>query len=157
MKTKITVISTLNITDVKGRALRMTTGNERGPKRLLDITRKLLVVSLFVLLTELACTGAYAQCNNRFKVETNSTGKMNDGRVTVKMPGAAPYNVYLYKETATGDVLVKEYKKVSAAEVQFINLSTEPLYLVKVEFLALQKSPKCFSRMTLVRFLTGND
>lgn len=151
------MISTLNITDVKARALRITSGNESASKRLPGITRKLLVAVLLLLLTEFCCTGAYAQCDNRFKVQTNSTGKTNDGRVIVKMPGAAPYNVYLYKETAAGDVLVKEYKNVSAAEVQFINLSTEPLYLVKVEFLALQKSPKCFSRMTLVRFLTGNE
>lgn len=151
------MISTLNITDVKACALRTASGNDSAPKRLLEISRKLLVVSLLLLLTELACPGAYAQCDNRFKVETNSTGITNDGRVTVKLPGAATYNVYLYKETPTGDVLVKEYKKASSAEVQFTNLSTEPLYLVKVEFLALQKSPKCFSRMTLVRFLTGNE
>lgn len=151
------MISTLNITDVKAQALQITVGNESAPKRLLEIIRKLLFVSLLLLLTELACPGAYAQCNNRFNVETSSTGKTNDGRVTVKLPGATPYNVYLYKETATGDVLVKEYKQVSGAQVQFSNLSTEPLYLVKVEFLALQKSPKCFSRMTLVRFLTGNQ
>ena len=150
------MISILNITDVKANAFRINTGNGRVPKQFLKIPQKALVLSLLMFLAVLACPTAYAQCDNQFKVETSSNGKMNDGRVTVKIPGAAPYNVYLYKETATGDVLVKEHQKVSASEVQFTNLSTEPLYLVKVEFLALYKTPKCFSRMTLVRFLSGN-
>lgn len=116
---------------------------------------KYLLFLLFICCTGLGTEKVFGQCDNRFSFEAINGG--TSGKIIVRLPGKPTYNVFLYRETATGDVLVKEYRNINHKQVEFINLSIEPLYLVKVEFLSLKDKPKCFSRTTLVRFLTSNE